>query len=642
MDFNWIINLVRKYYQKFKLHPLYYTKILIIVIIAILLIYVIERFIIYNIIYFILYIVLEKILPLFFLKNILSIKLESFIITVYLHILLIRYIILSIIFMQGGLFKKVMAYEQFKCFILTIINYLENAFEYLNRNNNEWIEYFMNKIKLFKIAYNNMKSKNISFIVNNYTFEEELNDMISQYDDYMANPNPEIKEKLMKTINNFSLKINEYANFSIFYSLFYFKYTESLIMMEEYMINNFETHIVEKINIDKGFDIYILTPKENKNENKILAIYCNQNALCCENYAIGHDNINLYLYDLNCTIILWNYTGFGLRKGITTFAKIDKDINILYKYIKNNFKDYNIIIHGCSIGGYSSIKLAQKLNNNIKNVVLISDRTFGDIDKIVLSLMYGKILSIFYNILFPKFYYHSNNVDNFISVPGNKKLILFDANDEIIKYNPASLVYNLTKKYYNDIIKPKLKKYNEYKKLIENPIVLYDELKKLAGECIDKKFDPYCQIFIQHLFKDINSIEEFYMFFIVFGYPFNRLKQISYNTIKFNKTYLDIPKIFISFVNKHKIKFSGKLLELIKILNYLFVKINLKTEVNDNDIIQFNYDENNDNLFYFNDSFVNELHKYFGYVHRIHCGHNGKLKDNDINEIIGFLQKNQF
>ena len=467
------------------------------------------------------------------------------------------------------------------------------------------------------------------------------NDLFSKYDNYIVNRNPEIKKQLMKTINNFSLKINEYANFSLFYSLYYFKYTESLIMMEEYMINNFETHIVEKINIDKEFDIYILSPKETKNEKKNLAIYCNQNALCCENYAIGHDNINLYLYDLNCTIILWNYMGFGLRKGMTTFAKIDKDINILCKYINNSFKDYNIIIHGCSIGGYSSIKLTQKLSKNIKNVVLIADRTYGDIDKIVLSLMYGKILKIIYNLLFPKFYYHSNNIDNYVSVPENKKLILFDANDEIIQYNPASLVYNLTKKYYNDIIKPKLIKYIEYKKLIENPIALYDELKKLAGEFMDKNFDQNYQIFIQHLFKDINSIEEFFMFFIVFGYPFNRFKEISYNKPKFNKTYLDIPKIFINFVNKYKINFSSKLLELIKIFNYLFVKINLKTEINDNDIIQFNYEENNDKLFYFNDSFDNELHKYLGCVHRIQCGHNGKLKDKNINEIIGFLLKNQ-
>ena len=379
--------------------------------------------------------------------------------------------------------------------------------------------------------------------------------------------------------------------------------------------------------------IYILSPKVKQNDNKILSIYCNQNALCCEYYALGHDNIDFYLYYLNSTIILWNYSGYGLRKGITTFAKIDKDVNILSQYIKNNFNNFKIIIHGCSIGGYSSIKLMQKLND-LKNVALISDRTFSDIDKIALSLGYGKILSILYNILFPKFLFHSNNTDNYISIPSDKKLICFDANDEIIFYNPASLVYNLTHKYYNDIVKPKIKKYKEYKILIENPEYLIKELKEL----VSKDFDNNGKIFIQHLYKYIDSIEEFFMFFIVFGYPFNRFKEISCNTEKFNKSYLQIPKIIMNFANKNRIWFSDKLLSLIQIFNFLYVKFNLKTEINDNDIIKLNYDNNA--LFQFNDSFAIELHKYFGFVHRITCGHNGKLKFNDLNVIKEFLGKN--
>ena len=78
---------------------------------------------------------------------------------------------------------------------------------------------------------------------------------------------------------------------------------------------------------------------------------------------------------MNCTIILWNYTGFGLRKGLTTFGNTDKDVEKLSKYIKNNFKKYKIIIHGCSIGGYSSIKLAQKLIS-FNDIVLISQHIF--------------------------------------------------------------------------------------------------------------------------------------------------------------------------------------------------------------------------------------------------------------------------
>ena len=621
----------KKYKKKYYKKALYYSKILLLLLIILLIVYFIEKYI-YKIIYIIIYILTEKIF--FFLKGIFfSTKIKSIIITIYLNIIFARLIILSIIFLQGGLLKKVLSYEQFQFFINLLNNFLESIYENLNSNHIDDAKHFMSKINLFKMSYFKNKSKNISFVVKNYTFEEELNKMFEKYDKYLINNNLEAKNDFIESIKDFSNQLIKYNNFSIFEILFKFKYSQSLMIMEEYMKNSFETHIVEKVNIGNDFYIYILSPKVEKNDNKILSIYCNQNALCCEYYALGHDNIDFYLYYLNSTIILWNYSGYGLRKGITTFAKIDKDVNILSQYIKNNFNNFKIIIHGCSIGGYSSIKLMQKLND-LKNVVLISDRTFSDIDKIALTLGYGKILSIFYNILFPKFLFHSNNTDNYISIPSDKKLICFDANDEIIFYNPASLVYNLTHKYYNDIVKPKIKKYKEYKILIENPEYLIKELKEL----VSKDFDNNGKIFIQHLYKYIDSIEEFFMFFIVFGYPFNRFKEISCNTEKFNKSYLQIPKIIMNFANKNRIWFSDKLLNLIQIFNFLYVKFNLKTEINDNDIIKLNYDNNA--LFQFNDSFAIELHKYFGFVHRITCGHNGKLKFNDLNVIKEFLGKN--
>ncbi len=634
MDSNPLLNNAKKYYNKYYTKYFYYMKILFIIIVILLLIYLVEKYIIYNLIYFILYLITEIILPLFFIKNvnIFSIKIESILIAIYLHIILARVIVLSIIFLQGGLLKKLITYEQFKCFINNLIIFSENAIESINKNINQDVKYFMSKLNLFKLSYNKIKSKNMSFVVKDYNFEEELNEMIQKYDDYIKNKLETTKE-FAELINHFSNKINKYTSFSIFEQLFTFKYTESLMVMEEYMMNSFETHIVEKINIEKNFDIYILSPKKGKN-NKILSIYCNQNALCCENYVIGHDNIELYLFDLNSTIILWNYTGFGLRKGLTTFGKIDKDVDILSKYIKNNFKDYKIIIHGCSIGGYSSIKIKQNFNDN-DNVVLISDRTYGDIDYIALSFGYGKILPILYNILFPKFLYNSGNIDNFISISNQKKFICFDANDEIIMYNPASLIYNLNKKYYNDIIVPKINKYEEYKTLINDVQSLANELKELSG----KNLETNGLTFIQHLNKDIDSIEEFFMFFIIFGYTFNKYKEIFCDVNRFN-SYLQIPIIIRNFTNNYKDLFSNKLLNLIQILNFLFVKFNLKTEINDNDLIKMNYDENKD-LFKFNDSFINEIHKYFGYVHRITCGHNGKLRSNDLKAIKEFLAFNK-
>ena len=639
-----IKELITKYQKNLK-KIFHYSKIIALVLIILLLLYLIERYIIYKIIYFVLYVILEKILPIVLFKNynMFSIKFESIMISIVLHIFLIRIVIISVIFLQGGIFKKLMVYEQFLAFISSLRAYLDYATEYINKNDKETVDYYMSKIEKFKQCYLKNKSKNMSFIIKDYTFEDELNDMFDKYNNYYANnnnSNQKDKEELIESFNTFSKKLENYYNFNIIDQFFKFKYDESLLMMEEYMMNNYDTHIVEKVNIKKGFDIYVLTPK-TINDNKILTIFCNQNALCCENYAIGNDNIEMYLHDLNCTIILWNYTGFGLRKGITTFKKVDKDVKILSKYIRQNYNNYKIIIHGCSIGGYSSIQLAKKLSD-IEKLVLISDRTFGDIDKIVLSLSYGKELCILYNILFPKFLVHSNNVNDYICISGTKKMICFDANDEIINYNPASLVFNLTKKYYNDIIKPKITKYKEYKALIEYPNNISNELNQLAIDCNEKYFDKNGQIFIQHLNKYINSIEELFMFFIIFGYPFNTFKEISYNENTFKANYLDIPIIIRNFVNKHKAMFSNKLLELIQIFNFLFVKFNLKTDINDNDIIKFNYIQNRGELFKFNDNFVDQLHKYFGYVHRINCGHNGKLKSNNYNFIKGFLKVNQF
>ena len=653
MDSNGLTSIAVNYFRRYHKKTCYYFGIILLIIIILLLIYYIEKLIIYKFIYFILYIVIEKIFPIFFFKNInlFSITLEAIVITIYLHIILARLIILSVVFIQGGLFSKILSYEHFKFFMNLIINYSENAIENINKDNIEDVKFFMSKINLFRISYNKIKSKNISFIVHDFTFEEELNKMFQKYDDYLVNNNLETKNEFIDSIKYFSEKMNNYTNFLVFDQIFTFKCSESLMMMEEYMMNSFETHFVEKVNIEKDFDIYILSPKEVNNDNKILTIYCNQNALCCENYAIGHDNIDLYLYEINSTIILWNYTGFGLRKGLTTFAKVDKDINILSKYIKKNFNNYKIIIHGCSIGGYSSIKLMQKFNDT-ENVVLIADRTFADIDLIALSLSsykiftftfknitfslsYGKILYFLYNILFPKLFYHSNNLDNYISIPSEKKLIFFDAKDEIIAYNPASLVFNITKKYYNDIVKPKIKKFKEYKSLIENIKNINLEVLELSSKNIDND----ALIFIQHLNKYIDSTEEFFMFFIIFGFPYNFYKEIFCESDKFNNNYIEIPKTIMNFANKYKKNFSDKLLKLIQIFNFLFVKFNLKTGINDNDIIKLNYKDND--LFKFNDSFEKELHHYFGYVHRITCGHNGKLKSGDAKFIIKFLIKNK-
>ena len=119
-----------------------------------------------------------------------------------------------------------------------------------------------------------------------------------------------------------------------------------------------------------------------------------------------------------------------MRSGFTTFRNIDKDVKLLNEFINNNYNDYKIIIHGISIGGYPAIRLAKSFGDD-KNICLIADRTYADIDLIAQEFIEnGQILKNIYNILFPKFLFESNNVQNYIDLPIRNKFILYDENDK--------------------------------------------------------------------------------------------------------------------------------------------------------------------------------------------------------------------
>ena len=607
---------------------MYYLKISVFILIILILFYLLERLILYNILSLLFSLIIPKTI------SFIPIKLVNIISLISLHVIFARIVILSMIFPQGGIFKKVLTNEEFSYFI----SFFKCSKVFKRYSKIDIISY-ISKLEQFKKAYTKVKSKYKSFIMNSQEFDAELNEVFDKYNKYICNDQPERKNDLISSVEKFSKMIDYYKNLNYFQIFFIFRYTETLILMEEYMMNSFETHFVEKINIGYDFNIYLLSPKV-KNENKLLTIYCNPNDMCSEFYSVEKENIEFYLDELNSTIILWDYYGYGLRKGLTTFAQIDKDIDLLSKYIKNNYNNYKIIVHGYSIGGYSSLKLCQRFENEL----LVSDRTFGDIDTIVGTIDYyysGKPLKLIYNILFPKFIIHSDNVDDYISLPKNKKIIFFDENDELISYNPASLVFNITEKYYKDIIRQKLLRFQEYKALIEQRNKIENELKELSIKIEEKHLDDQFKKFIYHLYNKINSFEEFFMLFIIFGYPFNTYKEITFDDDKFNKIFLDVPKILHNFVINYKNKLNNKILDLIKILNFLFIKCNLKTEINDNDIIKMNYEENTSKSFELNESALSELHKYFGYVHRVHCGHNGDLDQSDLKFIKGFLIKNK-
>jgi hypothetical protein len=344
------------------------------------------------------------------------------------------------------------------------------------------------------------------------------------------------------------------------------------------------------------------------------------------------------------TLLFWNYAGYGSRKGFPSFTSIDNDIEELKNYIINNYSGYKIIIHGISIGGYPAIKLAKILNENDKfksNVCLIADRTYSDIDLIVetFSDKFGYILKNIYNLFFPKLLYYSDNIQNYIDVPLENKFIFFDEEDKIINYKKASLIYNLTTKYYKEIILPKISKYKQFIKLKNmtksefNSIKL--NIKRIKNSVKDDNFIM--------LYKNINrnDIEQFLMFFLVFGYPFNINKEIFYDKTIFAKYYIDIPLIFKNIYEENKINFNTNLFDFFSALNFLFIKSNLSIPFNDKEIIGFKFN-NDEKEFNLQKNFNESLLKYFGFVHRIFCEHNGNWNNNDELYLQKFLELKGF
>ena len=620
---------------------------LLIIIILGYIIYFIERYLLFFPIYFLIKIIIKifysYIDDLDFFLNILSI-----IIVLILQIFLLKIIILSVIFLSGGIFARFKYYEIFEYFINEQKTFAIKSINYLyDSSPNFAINYLiktMNEICKFQKAYNNLKNiKNSSFEIKEYHFGDYLNEVITQYNKYKEENynSKEITNKLIENLKQYQINLEHYTKFSYIDIITKFKYIQSLQLFEELMLYSFKNRKCFSVKISDDFSAYIIYPEIKNSDVKTLVIFCGQNAFFVEKLCLYQNNIQFYLNIKELTILVWNYKGFGLRSGFPSFNSIEKDVEDLREYINKYYKDYKIIIHGISIGGYPAIKLKNILNNN-KNVCLIADRTYADMDLLAGTYVkYGKIL---YNIFFPKFLYKSDNIQNYIDIPIGNKIIFFDENDKIIDYSQSSLINNLTKKYYSEIILPKISNYNQYKNIINifaEKNNLHTELRRVKNYSKANKLNENTLLFIKNLNKNINNIENFLMYFLVFGYPFNIKKEINYDKITFAKNYINFPEIMRKMVENNKNIFNNNLKNLISDLNFLFIKSNLNIPFNDEEIINFNYNNDN-NEFSLQEGFQDNLMKYFGYVHRISCGHNGILKDEDEKYLKKYLIINQF
>jgi hypothetical protein len=95
-------------------------------------------------------------------------------------------------------------------------------------------------------------------------------------------------------------------------------------------------------------------------------------------------------------------------------------------------------------------------------------------------------------------------------------------------------------------------------------------------------------------------------------------------------------KIFVLYNNL----FSERLKDFLSKLNLLFVKINLESSITDQDISSFSYELEQD--FQVKKNLNEIINIYFGSVHRIFCGHNGTLNNNDEEFLNDYFESKQF
>ena len=606
-------------------------------------IYLFEKYILFSPIYYILKTIFD----------VLNINLENFLniisilIIVIFQIIILKIIILSIIFPSGGLFSRFFIYKNFVIFVNEQRSLVQKSIDCLtfpicDFTKNDLVK-SMSYINAFQTVYNSFKmTDNSTFEIKQFQFGDYLNEIIYEYnkykeDNYQSN---EIKNSIINNLKSYRKILYEYTNFSFIDIYIKFNHKKFIEIIRELAKNSFNEKSFNYAKITNNFGIYLISPKINNSEIKTLVIYCGPNACSAEWLLFYKDNIKLYLDIKEITLMIWNYKGYGLRPGFTSFNSIDKDLEIIKKYIIKNYNYYRIIIHGLSIGGYPAIKLAKILNE--KKVCLIADRTYADIDLIANTFIKkGKII---YNILFPKFLNNSDNVQNYIDIPIGNKIILFDEKDNIIDYSQGSLINNLTKKYYNEIILPKISKYSQYKSLINYISGDYKNLRielKRIKNFYNKDLDEKTTIFINNLNININNLGNFLIYFLIFGYPFNLFKEINYDKTFLSKNYIELPEKLRDINEKYKNKFSQNLIDLISKLNFLFIKSNLIISASDEDIISFSYNNYN-NDFNLQENVQDNLLKYFGYVHRIFCNHNQPLEDIDEKYLIKYFELNQF
>ena len=410
-----------------------------------------------------------------------------------------------------------------------------------------------------------------------FNHDENMNPNILNFLKKMAIESNDIN----KILDNFLCNNYEFFSFKNLYNCFinndFFNLEQFSILFHKRFNNKFKYFITSDnqvidytiISYEKLNKIYKRKKKPKKDEklpeitNKNLIIYCNPNGMI---YQLFTPDKFLYLLEGGCDILLWNYRGYGGSTGYPTFKNAKTDVLELFDYAKKRYINYNRFgVYGYSVGGGSAIYLACQRNLD----VLICDRNFSCVKDILKEMPY--VGNVLYYLLKINDFKYDSNTDEFAHSKNKNicKVVLCDPNDEIIP-NSASLKVGISKYI--------IKKYCEEQKIKirENILEIFLESKDdLNSKFIEaliyigsilKKFDqnPFQDLFPEIGKKDNkkfkNKRNDFLLLNVGENFSFHRK---SFKNLLINT----IIKIFNSF------KFSPENLEEIKRKNEHRLKI---------------------------------------------------------------------
>lgn len=336
--------------------------------------------------------------------------------------------------------KEIKAIESFlQLFEEEFIVY-DRLYKYINdKNNNNNKNNNMYKMSKCQIKYYNLL-KAIKHIFNENNTKDNLLKLKDSKDDFLetlkmnaftANQNFENKKNLTKLnmllkiykniIEKYDMKNYTYLSPSYYFNLLFNDTFGSLSLYSFRFKNKFEKYIMEENFTPKGKVHYALLmnkQKDNfdyKQNNDILLLFCLPNGGCYELFP--KSKIEFYI-NSGFSFLCWNYKGYGYTKGRANFSNVKTDVLDVYDCIVNNPK-YNfrkICVMGHSIGGVAACYLAKNRHVDL----LISDRNFCDITRLVNNLFSGRYLSKIIKCLFLG---KTDNIQNFCSFSGNENKI---------------------------------------------------------------------------------------------------------------------------------------------------------------------------------------------------------------------------